>query len=135
MGPYCLRADNNSLVLGWGQPWGRGKPMLGGRDQLMARRCQRMPMCHLLLVSYHWHQQSTRTHGAQCRLCNLYYHSITESSRLEKTSEIPQPNPPPPCPLPTSLSATSPPFWSTSRDGDPTTPWTAVPAPVCSFVK
>ena len=25
----------------------------------------------------------------------------------------------PPCPLPTSLSATSPQFWTTSRDGDP----------------
>ena len=32
-----------------------------------------------------------------------------------------QPQPTQPCPLPTSLSATSPWFWNTSRDGDPTT--------------
>ena len=41
--------------------------------------------------------------------------------------------PTPPCPLPTSLSATSPWFWNTSRDGDPTTPRAAVPVPDCSF--
>lgn len=29
-------------------------------------------------------------------------------------------------PITTSLSATSPQFWSTSRDGDPTTPWAAL---------
>ena len=39
----------------------------------------------------------------------------------------------PPCPLTTSLSATSPQFWNTSRDGDPTTPWAAMPVPYCSF--
>ena len=47
---------------------------------------------------------------------------VTESLRLEKTSKITQsnPSPPPTCPLTTSLSATSPHFLSTSRDGDPT---------------
>jgi len=34
---------------------------------------------------------------------------------------------PAPCPPTTSLSATSPRLWDTSRDGDPTTPWAAVP--------
>ena len=37
----------------------------------------------------------------------------------ERTSKITQSNPP--CPLPMSLSATSPQFWNTSRDSDPTT--------------
>ena len=36
---------------------------------------------------------------------------------------------PAPCPPTTSLSATSPQLWDTSRDGDPTTPWAAVPLP------
>jgi len=46
---------------------------------------------------------------------------ITESLQLEKTSKIIQPNAPLPCLLTTSLSATSPWFLSTSRDGDSTT--------------
>jgi len=32
-------------------------------------------------------------------------------------------------PITTSLSATSPWLWNTSRDGDPTAPWAAVPMP------
>ena len=56
---------------------------------------------------------------------------LIESLRLKKTSKIPKSNPL--CPLPTSLSATSPGFWSTSRDGDPTTPWAAVPLQHCSY--
>ena len=50
---------------------------------------------------------------------------ITESLRLEKSSQITKSNPSPP--LLTSLSATSPLFWNTSKDGDPTSPWAAVP--------
>ena len=37
------------------------------------------------------------------------------------------PSLPPACSLSASLSATSPQFWNTSWDGDPTTPWAAVP--------
>lgn len=43
----CTSADDgrgDSLVQGWGQPWGKG-------DMLMARRCRRMPRCHPLLVT------------------------------------------------------------------------------------
>ena len=43
---------------------------------------------------------------------------ITESLRSKKTSEITRPSL---CPLTTSVSATSPQFWNTPRDGDPTT--------------
>ena len=60
---------------------------------------------------------------------NLSRKEIVESLRLEKTSQITKPNPTPPCPLPTSLSATSPRLWDTSRDGDPTTPCATVPLP------
>jgi len=54
---------------------------------------------------------------------------MTESARLEKPSTNPKANhsTPSPCPPTTSLSATSPRFWNTSRDGDPTTPCAAVP--------
>ena len=54
---------------------------------------------------------------------------IIESLRLGKTTKITNPSPSPPCPLPTSLSATSPRLWDTSRDGDPTTPCATVPLP------
>jgi len=37
-----------------------------------------------------------------------------------------QPQPIPPCPLTMSLSTTSPLFWNTSRNGNPTLPWAAV---------
>jgi len=50
---------------------------------------------------------------------------ITESQKLEMTSKIPNPNANPHPTVPTSLSATSPWFWSTSRDSDPITPWAA----------
>jgi len=46
---------------------------------------------------------------------------ITESLRLEKTSKIPKHNPSPPLPLTISLSAPSPWFLDTTRDGDSTT--------------
>ena len=60
----------------------------------------------------------------------------TQSFRLGKTMKRPKPNPTrptPPCPLPTSLSATSPLLWNTCRDGDPNTPWAAVPLHHHSF--
>ena len=41
------------------------------------------------------------------------------------------PSPPLPCPL--TLNATSPLFWHTSRDSDPSTPWAAVPMYHLSF--
>ena len=66
-------------------------------------------------------QTASRQHFSEiCLSCKRW---ITGSLRLEKTSKITKsmPNPFPPCPLPTSLSATSPQFWNTSRDGDSTT--------------
>jgi len=62
-------------------------------------------------------------------------HGVIESLRLEKTSKITNfnPSPIPPCPLTTSLSATSPQFWNTPRDGDSPAPWAAEPLHHCSF--
>jgi len=53
----------------------------------------------------------------------LGQHRIIESLKLEKTAKIPKFNPSPSslCPLTTSLSATSPCYWNTSRDSDTTT--------------
>ena len=48
--------------------------------------------------------------------------------KVEKITESNHSSPPP-CPLTTSCSATSPQLWDASRDGDPTTPWAAVPLP------
>lgn len=52
---------------------------------------------------------------------------ITESLRVEKTSEIPKPNPSssPLCPPTMSVSATSLWFWNTSGDGDSSALWAA----------
>ena len=50
------------------------------------------------------------------RLCTIEYHS-----GWKRPLRSPSLTPRPPCPLPMSLSATSPRFWNTSRDGDPTT--------------
>ena len=62
-------------------------------------------------------------------------HRITESVRLEKTSQILRSNPAHPT-IPTmSPSATYPPFWNTSRDGDSPTPWAAVAVPDHSLEK
>ena len=53
--------------------------------------------------------------------CHRLVHT-TESLRMVKTSNVkPNSNPPPPCPPTVSLSATSPRFLNTFRDGDPTT--------------
>ena len=63
-------------------------------------------------------------------VCSSEHQGTMQSFRLEKTSKIPQaqPQPTPPCPLPMSLSATSPQLWSTSSDGDPTTPGQLCPS-------
>ena len=51
-----------------------------------------------------------------------------ETSQLDKPPRSPtHPT------VPTSLSATSPRLWNTSRDGDATTPWAAVPPQHCPF--
>ena len=57
------------------------------------------------------------------------------SVQVRNDLQDPQAQPQPTLTMPTamSLSATSPWFWSTSRDGDPTTPWAAVPLPDHSF--
>lgn len=54
-----------------------------------------------------------------------YSMQIIEPQRLEKTCKTSKPSPPLPYPPPTSLRATSPCSFNTSRDSDPATPWAA----------